>query len=143
MTTKHDTGKRRWSLLPQGTVERVIDVLEYGAAKYGINNWKTVPDARTRYYDASMRHLSAWRDGERADPESGLPHLAHAVCSLLFLSWFDETPPAGRLVAFEPAPGGAKFVDDPQPEDSTARMLGRAMVGSISPLDGRWVERDE
>ncbi|WP_228144548.1 dATP/dGTP diphosphohydrolase domain-containing protein [Moraxella lacunata] len=26
---------------------------------------------------------------EMVDGESGLPHLAHAVCCLIFLMWFD------------------------------------------------------
>ena len=87
--TKLDNDKLRWSLLPSGTIAQVIAVLEYGAKKYAINNWIEVPDAKTRYYDAAMRHLDAWWNGEDNDSESGLPHLAHAACCLLFLLWFD------------------------------------------------------
>ncbi len=87
--TKLDTDKLRWSLLPSGTIAQVIHVLEYGAKKYSVGNWVGVPDGNTRYYDAAMRHLDAWRGGEINDPESGLPHLAHAACCLLFLLWFD------------------------------------------------------
>lgn len=87
--TKLDSDKLRWSLLPSGTIAQVIAVLEYGAKKYAVRNWIDVPDAKTRYYDAAMRHLDAWRGGELNDSESGLPHLAHAACCLLFLLWFD------------------------------------------------------
>lgn len=87
--TKLDNDKLRWSLLPSGTIAQVIAVLEYGAKKYAVNNWIEVPDARTRYYDAAMRHLDAWRGSEVNDSESGLPHLAHAACCILFLLWFD------------------------------------------------------
>jgi hypothetical protein len=87
--TKLDATKPRWSLLPSGTIAQVIAVLEYGAKKYAVNNWIDVPDAKTRYYDAAMRHLDAWHRGEMNDDESGLPHLAHAACCLLFLMWFD------------------------------------------------------
>jgi hypothetical protein len=52
--------------------------------------WQKVPNAKERYFAALMRHLTAWWDGERADPESGLHHLAHAGCCLLFLIWFDD-----------------------------------------------------
>src|SRR3989337_1087432 len=31
-----------------------------------------------------MRHLEAWRNGEKLD-ESGLSHLVHAACNLLFI----------------------------------------------------------
>lgn len=87
---KFDIGKVRWSLLPYGTMEEVLTVLEYGAQKYAENNWKKVPDAQRRYYDAAMRHLDAWRHGEEVDPESGSSHLAHAVCCLMFMMWFDK-----------------------------------------------------
>lgn len=87
--TKLDNDKLRWSLLPSGTIAQIIQVLEYGAKKYSVGNWVNVPDGKTRYYDAAMRHLDAWRGGEINDSESGLPHLAHAACCLLFLLWFD------------------------------------------------------
>ena len=87
--TKLDNDKLRWSLLPSGTIAQVIQVLEYGAKKYSVGNWVNVPDGKTRYYDAAMRHLDAWRGGELNDSESGLPHLAHAACCILFLLWFD------------------------------------------------------
>ena len=50
----------------------------------GAENWRHVPDGQTRYYDAALRHLTAWRDGEFLDDESGLPHLAHAIVSAMF-----------------------------------------------------------
>ena len=87
---KDDTKKRRYSLLPTGTVNHVVDVLEFGAIKYAPDNWQKVPDARRRYYDAAMRHIDSWFGGEVKDSETELPHLAHAVCCLLFLIWFDS-----------------------------------------------------
>lgn len=88
--TKYDAQKPRWDLLPLGPVEDVVRVLTHGAAKYSDNNWRYVPNAHDRYFAAAMRHLVAYRQGELLDPESGLPHLAHAVCCLLFLMWFGE-----------------------------------------------------
>lgn len=86
---KHDAGKAQWHLLPWSAVASVVAVLEYGARKYSADNWQRVVDPGERYFSAALRHLVAWRGGERLDPESGLPHLAHAVCSLLFLLWFE------------------------------------------------------
>lgn len=88
--TKNDKGKPRWSLLPTGTIDVVVAVLEFGATRYQVDNWQHVLDHRRRYYDATMRHLDAWWGGEKVDPDSGLPHLGHAVAGLLFLMWFDE-----------------------------------------------------
>ena len=82
---KDDAGKPRFSLLPLPALRRVIDVLEYGARKYEPHAWQRVPDANVRYFDAAMRHLLAWKDGEQHDSESGLQHLAHAACCVLFL----------------------------------------------------------
>jgi hypothetical protein len=89
---KHDVEKERWDLLPVSSVRDVVRVLGFGAAKYSVDNWQKVPDARRRYYAAALRHLVAWWDGERLDPESRLPHLAHAACCVLFLMWFEDRP---------------------------------------------------
>lgn len=87
--SKYDSGKRRFSLLPLEAVNEVIDVLEVGAQKYAVDNWKQVPEARTRYYDATIRHITAWFAGEKNDPETGKNHLAHGICCLMFLLWLD------------------------------------------------------
>lgn len=82
---KFDDGKDRWDLVPWKGLRDVVRVISYGANKYGDDNWRQVPNGRNRYSAAAMRHFTAWRLGEDVDPESGLPHLAHACCSLLFL----------------------------------------------------------
>lgn len=87
---KHDSGKPRWTLFPLLAVTRIVDVLEFGAAKYGVDNWRHVDGLRDRYIDAAYRHIAAWRSGETRDPDSGLPHLAHAICSLVFILTIDE-----------------------------------------------------
>lgn len=87
---KDDGAKIRYSLLPVGTVNQVVQVLEFGSKKYADNNWQKVPNAKTRYYDAALRHIDSWWQGEKTDSETGLPHLAHAICCLMFLIWFDS-----------------------------------------------------
>lgn len=87
---KHDQAKPRFSLIPQAPLWQVVEVLEFGANKYGAENWRHVPNAKERYFNACHRHLNAWWAGEKVDSESGLPHLAHAVCCLMFLMWGDD-----------------------------------------------------
>ena len=82
---KDDAGKRRMDLLPPLAVEAVADVLTFGAAKYGPDNWRMVDGRHWRYHAAALRHVFAWARGERSDPETGQHHLAHAACCLLFL----------------------------------------------------------
>ena len=81
---KDDSAKLRWDLLPPDATEEIVKVLMFGAQKYGDYNW-----ARgmkwSRMFAALMRHMWAWWRGEGRDPETGLTHLAHAGCCLLFL----------------------------------------------------------
>jgi hypothetical protein len=87
---KHDLGKVRKSLLPEGVLYEILEVLEHGASKYGEFNWKYVSNGQTRYYDAADRHIEEWWNGEILDPDSGCHHLAHAICSLMFAMHFDK-----------------------------------------------------
>lgn len=82
---KFDTNKPRFSLIPVGVLREVIAVFEYGANKYKAWNHLNVSDYRERYYNAAIRHLLAWYVGEENDKESGLPHLAHALCCLFII----------------------------------------------------------
>ena len=82
---KFDQDKPRYGLLPPKALRSTVDVLTFGAKKYDADNWRKVPDGKRRYFDAMQRHLWAWQEGELKDPESGLPHLAHAMCCLMFL----------------------------------------------------------
>lgn len=87
---KDDAGKLRYTLLPWKAVDEVVRVLEHGAQKYGEDNWQRVPEARRRYLDAALRHIVAvTAAGEDKDRDSGRHHLAHAVCSLLFILEFE------------------------------------------------------
>jgi hypothetical protein len=87
--TKHDNGKRRWRLLPFEIINEVVDVFDLGAVTYGVDNWKECDDW-DRFFDALMRHVMAWRLGEKVDPESGKHHLSHAICCAIFLIWKDR-----------------------------------------------------
>lgn len=81
---KFDHGKTRLGLLPTEALEEIGKVLTYGADKYAAHNWRKGLDY-SRLYDAALRHLNAWNAGQDTDPESGLMHLAHAGCCIMFL----------------------------------------------------------
>ena len=82
---KFDGGKLQYGLVPPNALEAMVEILTFGAEKYEPDNWKRVPDAKRRYFDALNRHLWAWKKGEQDDPETGKNHLAHALCCLMFL----------------------------------------------------------
>jgi len=90
-------------LLPPAVLAGVARVLTFGAKKYAAWNWVKAP-AYGRYFAAVQRHLTAWQSGEDLDPETGLPHLHHALCSLMFLAELerlgtaeDDRPTDARL----------------------------------------------
>jgi hypothetical protein len=76
--------KTRWDLVPSGAIEEIAQVLAFGARKYGEHNWARGA-AWHRYFRALCSHVFAWWRGEDRDPETGLSHLAHAGCCLVFL----------------------------------------------------------
>ena len=82
---KFDGGKLEYGLLPPLALEEVVKVLTFGAQKYDRDNWQVVPESKRRYFDALQRHVWAWKKGEQMDSESGIHHLAHAMCCLMFL----------------------------------------------------------
>lgn len=82
---KFDGEKPRMGLLPPYALEDISKVLTFGAKKYLPNNWKYVEGGAERYLNAALRHINSIQKGELEDPESGLLHLSHAACCIMFL----------------------------------------------------------
>lgn len=92
---KFDAGKIRLDLLPVIPLEEIGKVLTFGAKKYSERNWEK-GFSWSRPYGAALRHIFAFWRGEKYDPETGLHHLAHAACCILFLLEFDLASGAGK-----------------------------------------------
>lgn len=81
-------------------LELVGKVAGFGATKYASFNFlKGYPWSLS--YNALFRHFLAFQRGEDIDPESGLPHMAHAAWQAMALLSFwqrgigtDDRPPA-------------------------------------------------
>ncbi len=56
-----------------------------GALKYGRHNYRVVGVRASVYYDATMRHIGSWWEGEDIDPDSRLSHVTKAIASLVVL----------------------------------------------------------
>lgn len=74
-----------------------------GACKYGRHNYRAVGVRASVYYDATMRHLMSWWEGEDIDPDSGMSHVTKAITSLVVLrdamiqgKVTDDRPPCSR-----------------------------------------------
>lgn len=71
-----------------------------GARKYGRHNYRVAGVRASVYYDAALRHLASFWEGDDIDPDSGLPHLVKAMACLAVLrdsqnmgNWIDDRPP--------------------------------------------------
>lgn len=88
------------STIPSPVIAEVgVGMLE-GASKYGRHNFRCIGVRGSVYYDATMRHLMAWWEGEDIDADSGLSHVTKAICSLVVLrdammqgKFNDDRPP--------------------------------------------------
>lgn len=88
---KFDSGKTDWSLMPFEAIEEINKVLDFGAKKYAAHNWRTGTGFKyTRVLSSLLRHTFAWARGEDLDPESGLSHLAHMGCNVVFLIYYNK-----------------------------------------------------
>jgi len=83
---KYDNEKPPMALLDAEFLEEVSRVLAFGASKYDANNWRGGL-LYTRILSAIYRHLGAINRGEDYDKESGLSHVGHLGCNVMFLSW--------------------------------------------------------
>ena len=84
---KYDGDKLPFQLMPWDAVEEVCKVLQFGAKKYAPRNWES-GFAWYRPWSAGMRHMTRWWLGEDNDQETGLSHIAHACCCMLFILAF-------------------------------------------------------
>jgi len=92
---KYDGNKIRYDLITPEFLNGLAEVLSFGANKYAPDNWKKASsnssnEAFNKYYSALMRHLEAIRKGELIDSDSGLPHIDHVACNVMFLKYFLE-----------------------------------------------------
>lgn len=101
MNPKDEAGAKKpgVSTFPMKVLFEAAAATKHGADKYGPFNWRDTPVQATAYFDAALRHLTAWFEGEDLDPDSGLPHLAHVIAGIavfrdaqLHGSWIDDRP---------------------------------------------------
>lgn len=80
-------------------MEMALGMME-GARKYGRHNYRIAGVRASVYYDAAMRHLMLWWEGQDIDPDSGISHISKAMSALHVLRdammnemWTDDRPP--------------------------------------------------
>lgn len=76
-----------FSAVPANVLAEVAVGMYEGALKYGRHNYRETPVQASVYYDAALRHLTSWWEGENLDPDSGigLNHVSKAITTLVVL----------------------------------------------------------
>ncbi len=86
---KDDTSKSPYELIAPELLEAIARVLAFGAEKYTPRNWEEGM-SWGRVFGALMRHMWAWWAKEDVDEETGMSHLWHAACCIMFLLAYEE-----------------------------------------------------
>lgn len=93
-------GKVPFSTVPSEVTAEVGLAMMEGAMKYGRHNYRTVGVRASVYYDAALRHLTSFWEGQDIDPDSGLPHIVKAIACMYVIrdsqimgNWTDDRPP--------------------------------------------------
>ena len=86
---KDDADKLMLDLLDPFAISQLGAVLTFGAKKYAPHNWRK-GIKYSRLIAALLRHVMHYLGGENVDSESGLPHIAHAMCCCMFLLGLDN-----------------------------------------------------
>lgn len=93
--------KPNLALIPSPALVHLALALGDGARKYGAYNWRRTSVEAGTYVAACERHLRSWFDGEDIAPDSGNPHLAHAMACLAILI---DAAACGTLIDNRPPP---------------------------------------
>jgi len=92
---RKNEGKVQWSLVDFESFEDMVKVLEFGLKKYSKDNWKKGGEnfKSSKICESLLRHIFSYMKGEVFDKETGLSHLAHAQCNLMFLEYYRKNNP--------------------------------------------------
>lgn len=73
------------SAVPWPVIYELGAAMFEGASKYRRHNYRMARIRASIYFDATMRHLVQWWEGEDLDPDSGIHHITKAIASLVVL----------------------------------------------------------
>lgn len=86
---KKKSNKLRPNLLPYEAVLEGIKAMEFGAQKYGPDQWREVDMKPVDFLNALERHLLAYKAGDRLAEDSQVSHLGHIIanCAILLVKF--------------------------------------------------------
>lgn len=89
---RYNDGKFDLDLIPYDSVIEISKVLTFGATKYTPDNWKKGLSIK-KCMSSLLRHAFSYMMGEKVDPETGLSHIAHIGCNVMFILWYEKHKP--------------------------------------------------
>ena len=138
------------SVIPANVMAEVAVGLLEGAAKYGRHNYRVAGIRASVYYDAAMRHMMSWWEGQDFDPDeksAGLSHVTKAIASLVVLRdammrdmMTDDRPPKSKPFMEELNRVAGEVIDknaDKSPEHYTEKkpLKSDEMLVTIQTLE--------
>jgi len=78
-------GKPKLSDVPPVSLFALGAAMSNGAEKYGRFNWRNTGSTSSVFYDAMMRHIADWYNGEDFAHDSHVHHLGHIMASCAIL----------------------------------------------------------
>lgn len=103
------TSKVPMSTVPGPVMMEVGLAMLEGARKYGRHNYRAYGARGSVYYDAAMRHILAWWEGQDIDPDSGLSHISKCIATLVVMR---DTMINGKLVDDRPPASKDGWIDE-------------------------------
>jgi hypothetical protein len=87
---RFSAGKIRHDLIAPFALDELAKVYTYGTQKYDDDNWWKGLKWKRDVFGCIIRHVWKWFRGEKADPESGCHHLAHAAWNCFALMSYER-----------------------------------------------------
>jgi hypothetical protein len=131
--TRFGVQKPSMSNVPPVALLALMAAMKDGRGKYGQMNWRDDKVSSEIYYDAAMRHLLAWLDGEDFAPDSGVHHLGHvmACCAIILdatsLAMLNDNRPKKGMF-------GAML-------EGISKKNSAATIGEVKPIEQRDAEK--
>jgi hypothetical protein len=112
------------SFVPLQVMMEVGAAMLEGGLKYGAHNWRVIGVRHSVYFDACIRHLCRWYEGEDIDPDSGVHHVTKAITSLCVLrdamkqgKAEDDRPPKADPMWYDQISADVAEILSARPED--------------------------
>ena len=84
---RYNEGKLDWTLLDFNSLVPLVEVMTYGAEKYGEGNWQKECDNPNQHLQSAIRHLIALIGGEEFDKESKCKHTGHIMANCMMWNY--------------------------------------------------------